>query len=58
MGATLKRRDGSGRVGCGFKPDFAVISFNVFCTNFRGFGAFVPSAWYNVPISDGNDQNA
>ncbi|AFK67558.1 hypothetical protein YSA_01445 [Pseudomonas putida ND6] len=45
-------------MGCGFKPDFAVISFNVFCTNFRGFGAFVPSAWYNVPISDGNDQNA
>lgn len=40
MGATLKRRDGSGHVVSGFEPDFAVISFNVFCTNFGVLGRF------------------
>lgn len=40
MGATLKRRDGSGRVFSGFEAVFAVFIFNVFCTKFRGFGAF------------------
>jgi len=32
MGATLKRRDGSGRVVSGLEPVLAVISFNVFGT--------------------------
>lgn len=41
MGATLKRRDGSGRVVCGLEPDVAVISFNVFCTKFSGGGGKV-----------------
>ncbi len=40
MGATLKRRDGSGRVVCGWEPDVAVISFNVFCTGFGVRGVF------------------
>jgi len=32
IGATLKRRDGSGRVVVGLEPVLAVISFNVFGT--------------------------
>lgn len=37
MGATLKRREGSGRVVAGLEPGFVVISFNVSCTKFSSF---------------------
>jgi hypothetical protein len=37
MGATLKRWEGSERVVAGFEAVFEGDSFNVFCTNFRGF---------------------
>jgi len=37
MGATLKRREGSGRVVAGLEPGLVVISFNVSCTKFSGF---------------------
>lgn len=46
IGATLKRREGSGRVVSGFEPGFAVISFNVFVTELRR------SARYDSPIRD------
>lgn len=37
IGATLKRREGSGRVVAGLEPGLVVISFNVSCTKFSGF---------------------
>lgn len=37
IGATLKRREGSGRVFAGLEPGFVVISFNVSCTKFSSF---------------------
>ena len=38
IGATLKRRDGSGRVVVGLEPVLAVIWFNVFGTECWVFG--------------------
>jgi len=38
IGATLKRREGSGRVVVGLEPVLAVISFNVFGTECWIFG--------------------
>ena len=40
MGATLKRREGSGPWDSGFKAGFAGDAFNVFCTGFRGVRRF------------------
>lgn len=47
MGATLKRREGSGRVVCGFDADSRGILVYAFCTIFRGFLVW---RWCDVPM--------
>lgn len=50
MGATLKRREGSGLVYSGFEAVFNDILICVFCTVFRHVWAFVPGRQHAVPI--------
>lgn len=37
----------------GLEPDFAVISFNVFCTDFRGFWGIYTKRLVHVPSESG-----